>query len=241
MSTHVCKVPTCTNKTDGVCGPCRHAADQASNPKIYLAGPMTGLPDHNFPAFHEAAARLRELGHRVVNPAELDEADGGPGKHEWEFYIRRDLAELLRCQQVAVLEGWSDSRGARLEVYVAATVGIPVVWASTLEPLARTGLFRARTEPEPDPPESPLLEAESIVNGARRGDYGHPLDNHTRTAELWSAYVQDAVSFTAEDVCFLNILQKISRAQNRITRDTIVDIAGYAANIGMIKDARASS
>ena len=37
---------------------------------IYVSGPMSGLPDLNFPAFHAAAAELRALGHTVVNPAE---------------------------------------------------------------------------------------------------------------------------------------------------------------------------
>jgi hypothetical protein len=41
--------------------------------KIYLSGPMTGLPDLNFPAFHAEAARLRALGYDVINPAELPE------------------------------------------------------------------------------------------------------------------------------------------------------------------------
>ncbi|MGE5607641.1 MAG: DUF4406 domain-containing protein, partial [Bacillota bacterium] len=37
---------------------------------LYLSGPMSGLPEHNIPAFNAAAARLRRLGFCVVNPAE---------------------------------------------------------------------------------------------------------------------------------------------------------------------------
>ena len=44
--------------------------------RIYVAGPMTGHPQLNFPAFHTEAARLRALGYEVVNPAELN-ADPG--------------------------------------------------------------------------------------------------------------------------------------------------------------------
>lgn len=45
--------------------------------RIYISGPMTGLPDFNFPAFHDAAARLRERGHEVANPAEINSEAGG--------------------------------------------------------------------------------------------------------------------------------------------------------------------
>ena len=44
--------------------------------KIYCAGPMTGLPELNFPAFHAEAARLRAFGYEVINPAEIN-----PDKH----------------------------------------------------------------------------------------------------------------------------------------------------------------
>lgn len=85
-------------------------------------------------------------------------------------------------------------------------------------------------------PISVLQDAMSAVNGARQMDYGHPLDNHTRTADLWSTYL--GVPITAEQVCFLNILQKVSRAMNAVTRDGLVDIAGYAQNVQMIRDER---
>jgi hypothetical protein len=81
-----------------------------------------------------------------------------------------------------------------------------------------------------------LEEAQSVVHGPRGDDYGHPLDNHSRTAALWSTYLAREV--TPEDVCMLNILQKVSRAMNSITRDTLVDVAGYAANIEMVQAER---
>jgi hypothetical protein len=36
----------------------------------HLSGPMSGLPEHNIPAFNAAAAQLRGLGFCVVNPVE---------------------------------------------------------------------------------------------------------------------------------------------------------------------------
>lgn len=84
-----------------------------------------------------------------------------------------------------------------------------------------------------------LEEAQNVVHGDRAKDYGHPFINHNRTAQLWTAYL--GVPITAEQVCMLNILQKISRSQNRLTRDTLVDIAGYAANVEMIEERRKES
>ena len=46
--------------------------------RVYIAGPMSGIENSNFPAFHAAAAELRALGHEVVNPAELNPDPDSP-------------------------------------------------------------------------------------------------------------------------------------------------------------------
>lgn len=90
--------------------------------------------------------------------------------------------------------------------------------------------------------DSILEEAQRVVDGPRQQDYGTPVENHQRTADLWTAYLHGKYGIpfevSAEDVCFLNILQKVSRGINGLTRDTLVDIAGYARNIELIQDAR---
>lgn len=73
-----------------------------------------------------------------------------------------------------------------------------------------------------------LEEAARIVDGPRRADYGTPLENHGRTAALWSAYL--GVPITPRQVCMLNVLQKVSRDAHAPKRDNLVDIAGYARN-----------
>ncbi len=93
--------------------------------RIYLSGPMSGLPDLNFPAFNAEAARLRALGFEVVNPAELNpEPDTG-----WHECMRNDLKALLDCDTLALLPGWQHSSGAHLEMHVAHRVGMDIVFA----------------------------------------------------------------------------------------------------------------
>lgn len=97
--------------------------------RIYLAGPMTGLPELNFPAFHRAAASLRASGHEVVNPAEIN-VDPEKG---WHACMRADIAELVTCDAIALLPGFERSRGARLERHIALELGMREIFI-TLEP-----------------------------------------------------------------------------------------------------------
>jgi hypothetical protein len=94
--------------------------------RVYISGGMSGLPDFNFPAFHRAAADLRARGFEVVNPAELDAADASP--KEWHEYLRRDIAQLVTCDAVCMLEGWERSKGARLERHIAIELGMQEVF-----------------------------------------------------------------------------------------------------------------
>lgn len=89
-----------------------------AKPRIYLAGPMTGFEDFNYPAFHAEAGRLRAIGYEVENPAE------GREQPTWQAYMRQAIAQMLKCDAVALLPGWKGSRGARIENQLAADLGI---------------------------------------------------------------------------------------------------------------------
>jgi len=89
-----------------------------------------------------------------------------------------------------------------------------------------------------------LDKAKELVLGSRQQDYGRPADNHTRTAILWNAYLDakrvgagiQKLTFGPEDVCFMAILQKIARDINAPKEDNLVDIAGYALNVQLIRE-----
>lgn len=91
--------------------------------RIYLSGPMSGLPDLNFPAFHAEAARLRALGYDVVSPAEVNP------DHTmlWEQCLRADIKALCDCDAIALMPGWENSKGAHLELHIAHRLGIKVL------------------------------------------------------------------------------------------------------------------
>ena len=89
---------------------------------IYVAGPMTGYPGFNYPAFHAAATELRVLGYAVENPAENPRPTSDP----WVDFMRDALAQVIRSDAVALLPGWEQSRGAQLEERVARALGLDI-------------------------------------------------------------------------------------------------------------------
>lgn len=111
-----------------------------TRPYHYLAGPMTNLPQFNFPRFLEVAAKLRAADYNIINPAELDDRetfkwalphdngnhaaenpDGNPYGDDYLKFLRRDVNIVTHpnCVGVICLENWEDSRGARIETFIA--------------------------------------------------------------------------------------------------------------------------
>lgn len=87
---------------------------------IYIAGPMTGLPESNYPAFNACAERLRAEGYTVLNPAETD---GGSSNKDRAFYFRHAVMDVLKSKSKTLLPGWGKSLGALTEVLVGWQIG----------------------------------------------------------------------------------------------------------------------
>lgn len=91
--------------------------------KIYIAGPMTGLPEFNYPAFHKAAEALAEQGHEPLNPAD-NHPEASPAT--WLDYMRMSLVQIAQADAIALLPGWQESRGAAVEYRLGHDLGLDV-------------------------------------------------------------------------------------------------------------------
>ena len=89
--------------------------------KIYISGAVTSDPDFRC-KFERAEELLREKGYIPVNPVKT-EVEG----KEWEYYLKKDLKKLLKCDGIYILSDWHNSKGARLEIQVALDLGYEVI------------------------------------------------------------------------------------------------------------------
>ena len=190
--------------------------------RVYIAGPMSGLPDYNFPAFHEAAKRWRAWGWEVVNPAELDEQiDGFNATKDvampHEHYMKRDIPHVAQCDAIALLPGWEKSRGVKDETSVAKMCGLDFYDAVFGLPLT---VHEKR--------ENLLNKTEKVVYGQRQKDYGDAKTNHENIAAIWSVVLQTPVTWQQVAQCMIGV--KLARLVNTPDHeDSYIDIAGYAA------------
>ena len=91
--------------------------------KVYISGPITGIDFGNRLAFMAARCGLELCGYEVVDPSDVKLDDDAT----WADYMRADLKLLLDCDYIYMLEGWEDSKGARLERGLAERLGIEQV------------------------------------------------------------------------------------------------------------------
>jgi hypothetical protein len=210
----------------------------------YIAGPMTGIAEFNFPAFDQAAADLRAEGMTVISPAELDRADGFDEKGCTGFevltdaqrqrFARNDIDALLQVDAIVLLPGWQDSTGAMNEAKVASWLGLLALeyhrsehagWS--LHTVELAGKWSSVKKP-PNARAELLREAERLVNGDRNAQYGDPRQDFQRTAAMWGAYLGTEVA--PHDVAAMMAMLKVSRIRWSPEKfDSWADLAGYAA------------
>ncbi len=116
--------------------------------RVYIAGPMTGIPHFNFPLFNAVADKLRAQGHEVFNPAERDNerhgvdiskdnvtGDPALAEKQYGFSLREALADdmayiCLQANCICMLPDWEGSPGAKAEHALAYALGHSIMYWS---------------------------------------------------------------------------------------------------------------
>lgn len=91
--------------------------------KLYISGPMSGIPDNNFPEFLEVEDQLKLAGYDVINPARNPPRHG---VHARAFYMKLDLNNVMACDGVALLAGHHYSPGCQSEIRTALDTDKPI-------------------------------------------------------------------------------------------------------------------
>ena len=110
--------------------------------RVYISGPMTGLPNNNRAAFDAAARRLSVVGHFVINPHDLTPIFGTADEIADSFaahyagdkasgslaqcVLDADLAALRSCETIYLLKGWENSRGTKMELAEALRLNLRI-------------------------------------------------------------------------------------------------------------------
>ncbi len=103
--------------------------------KIYLAGPMRGLPGFNFPEFHKYAALLRSRGHEVFSPAEVRIP-----QDNMRAIFATEMDWICReAEAIALMPGWMQSKGARAEAALAIALDLKVMGVPGYQPTQGLG------------------------------------------------------------------------------------------------------
>lgn len=108
------------------------SAEKIKNKKVYIAGPMTGLPNYNFAAFDRAAEILKARGLEPMNPADIgrrwliDNAHREPDADEYQELLDAGREQLRKCGRIYLLRGWEKSKGAKSELYCALVLGLQI-------------------------------------------------------------------------------------------------------------------
>lgn len=91
--------------------------------KIYISGPISGLPFEDVKRnFDDAQMRLEEQGYEVINPLN----NGLTEKHSWKEHMKADIKMLMDCDEIYMMKGYAESKGAMIEYNLAQDLGYDI-------------------------------------------------------------------------------------------------------------------
>lgn len=208
---------------------------------VYLAGPISGLPNHNRDAFQDGELQLVNRGYKVYNPIRAH-ADEDP----WHVCIAHDLGVLATCSRIAFLEGWEGSYGARIEKLFAEKLGIQRLDMTGVPGFAPSGLgtikagggtaFVGSTNlhfaSDPTDPFYLILKEMAEIHSLKAKDYGSdedPYANIRATEEFGIPAWTGAMIRAADKLARVKAFVRNKILVNESLEDALLDGATYFA------------
>lgn len=97
--------------------------------KVYISGPISSKKFEEAKLhFRRIAAELRRVGMIPVDPT-LIEQSSSPEENDfkgWDDFMREGIKLLMDCDAIYMLTGYQNSRGAKIEKYLAFQLDMPV-------------------------------------------------------------------------------------------------------------------
>ena len=194
---------------------------------VYICGPMRSMPQLNHPAFFEAEESLLKLGHKVINPARMDQELGlDPHKSQMdskfiEDCARRDIDAVFECDELVLLPNWEKSKGAKAEIAVAQWLSKPIRLYPSMVKMEKEDVCDV---------------AKRLTSYDRQVDYGSPIEDFTKQAKMWSVILNTNV--TPQQIAMCMIAVKLCRMTNSPRhRDSAIDVVGYARCLDLCNQA----
>jgi nucleoside 2-deoxyribosyltransferase len=113
--------------------------------KVYISGPMSGIPELNHSEFEKAEIKMKSFGFEVFNPHKFEEQKTEEFLNKvknlnendnWIQFMKVDIVKMIQeCEFVLALNNWERSRGATLELFIAKSLGMPIIHHETYEEL----------------------------------------------------------------------------------------------------------
>lgn len=93
--------------------------------KIYISGKISGMDESEARKLFAAAfIQLQDWNHEPVDPMTLPHDHG----RTWLEFMREDIKALMDCEAIYMLENWTESQGAKIELSLAASLGMKIIF-----------------------------------------------------------------------------------------------------------------